>query len=235
MKLLKNIYMKKAGVLLLLSLLLPVLLSISGCIDDSSDPKTVYGSGHLVSEMRPAANFTTIEMNGAISLILVPGDTLGVRIQSDDNIISLVETTVIDGKLSITSPKGSYSGITVNAYVCCKSLQKIIGNGTAAITTPDPLNFTSISIEGAGATSVTLKGKTQKQELVLSGASHVDNSALECNETSVILNGAGNVVVQSLVKLNAVISGMGVIEYIGDPTDIKQTINGSGSIVKRAR
>jgi len=65
---------------------------------------------------------------------------------------------------------------------------------------------------------------------MLSGAGSFDAYALQSDKCEISLSGVDNARVNVREELDATITGLGNIEYIGDPEHITRTITGLGNI-----
>ena len=75
------------------------ILAVAGCGESSS--RSVEGSGHVVTEQRPLAAFQQVELEGEGHLIIGPDEPAALEVRTDDNLMALVDTKVVDGKLVI--------------------------------------------------------------------------------------------------------------------------------------
>ena len=90
-----------------------LLMAISACSVISVDLNAVKGSGTLASEVRQVAEFTEVELAGSADVEVTVGGEQKVVVEADDNILPLVETNVVNGRLVIrikpnNSPLCSY-------------------------------------------------------------------------------------------------------------------------------
>jgi len=71
----------------------------SGCSDKNSVSNTdqIVGSGKLVSENRTVAPFTGIQLVGAGDVIITQDSVQSLTVETDDNIVGLLSTTVENG------------------------------------------------------------------------------------------------------------------------------------------
>jgi len=226
--------MKLKFINLLFAAGLAVLLTVfGGCYDHGTDNQRIYGSGDLVSENRPASSFTSVSVEGSAEVQLLPSDTESLRIEADDNIIDKVITEIEDGTLHIYLEKGSYTNITVRAYVSMKKLESLSCSGSASFETKKPFDMDEFRCRINGSSSVKISGRANKEAIEISGTGNVSNYNLEASEAKVTISGAGNVQVTVKDKLEAVISGTGNITYDGNPQVVNQKIFGVGAINKR--
>ena len=90
----------------------------------------------------------------------------------------------------------------------------------------------SLECEFSGASSVKLRGKANKLDLDLSGAGSVNAYDLVANIVKSETSGAGSIRVNAKKEIYAEVSGVGSIRYKGNPTVVKTSKSGFGSIRK---
>ncbi|MCK4608409.1 MAG: DUF2807 domain-containing protein [Gammaproteobacteria bacterium] len=88
----------------------------------------------------------------------------------------------------------------------------------------------AIYINGAGKAVIKGKEKTKYLTIGLHGSSLVNARNLVAKEVKVIIYGSGIITIHATQKINAEITGSGIIQYFGHPTQIEQKINGSGKV-----
>jgi len=209
------------------------LLAIAGCLDHGTDDQRIYGSGNLISQNRPVRDFSAVSVEGSADVQLIPSETTALSIEADDNIIDKVITEVENGKLHIYLEKGSYTNITVKAYVSMKKLEGIECKGSASFVTSKPFTMDYIKCLVNGTASIKLSGTANKEVIEINGTGNISNYALEAREAVVNISGTGAVQVTAIDKLDATISGTGSIIYAGDPPVVNQKIFGVGSITRK--
>ncbi len=77
-----------------------------------------------------------------------------------------------------------------------------------------------------------MDGKADEQEINILGSGTYQAQNLRSKESTIDVAGAGSAVVNVSEELDAEISGVGSVEYIGDPT-VKQDVNGAGQVSKQ--
>ncbi len=76
-----------------------------------------------------------------------------------------------------------------------------------------------------------MDGKADEQEINILGSGTYQAKDLESKVVKINVAGAGSAIVNVSEELDAEISGVGSVEYIGDPT-VKQDVNGAGQVGK---
>src|ERR1039458_3457586 len=88
--------LKFAGILL--SAFLLTLLALSGCDRAGS---SMNGSGTLIDQDVKLSDFTGVNVTGPFNADLVQTDSFQVIVNTDENLISRVETSLDDGILTV--------------------------------------------------------------------------------------------------------------------------------------
>jgi hypothetical protein len=94
------------------------------------------------------------------------------------------------------------------------------------------LDTPSVSVVIGGSGTVSLLGNANRQNIRIDGAGLFEGTNLDGEEAVVYIGGSANAYVNVSDKLDASITGSGVITYGGDP-QLTREITGSGAIVKR--
>lgn len=218
--------------LISLLVLLAGLVAVSGC--DITGGTTVHGSGHVKSESRPVSGFTQVEFAGVGHLTLAQVGTETLNIQADDNLLPLLTSTVSGGVLHLQQAANTTitSATAINYILTVKSLTgfSLSGAGDAEIAN---LSTSAMKVTVSGAGRLLVSGSAESQDVTISGVGSYDGSGFATKTAKVSLSGTGSAVVEVSDTLDAQVSGVGSVEYIGDPK-VTQHVTGLGSVHKRA-
>ncbi len=220
---------------LFIAALFIVLSLVSGCSDNSSvsNKEQIVGSGKLVSETRAVAPFTGIQLVGSGNVVITHDTVQTLTVETDDNILGLLSTSVENGLLIVSLKDGSYSNITVNIHASMKTVNLLECVGSGQFTTSGSVNTDVITCRITGAGSMTLNGTARSETIEIDGAGEIHNFGLVSSTCSAAISGAGNIEVAVTDELTASIAGSGVITYTGNPPTVHQTISGTGVIKAR--
>lgn len=211
------------------------------------------GSGHVITESRAVSGFHAVNLAGFGELTITQGDTEALTIETDDNLLPLIMTTVDNGVLTIgQDPKnGSFpvspsKSIKYNLQV--KNLDSVQLAGAGTISAPslkgDVLTVTSsgagsinlaqlsgktLNVTLSGTGSIVLSGEVESQTAMLTGLGNLNGADLKSSNASVTVSGAGNATVWATDALNVNISGVGGTSYYGNPK-VTQSVSGVGGI-----
>jgi hypothetical protein len=211
---------------------------------------SVKGSGIAKTESRNISGFSGISVAIPANVTIVQGETEGVSLEGDDNILPLIETVVEDRELQIRfkeknlSVKTSILKLTVNAKTVealsvagsgdmhAASLRaatlkvKISGSGNAIIGN---LAAESLIVSIAGSGNFTAGGKARNVETRIAGSGDMKIGKLEANKVKVAVAGSGDATVWARESLNVSVAGSGDVKYYGD-AKVSQSVAGSGSV-----
>lgn len=191
----------------------------------------VRGSGDLEEDTRTFESFSALEISGAYEVNVIIGDEYKVHISAEDNLIPLIKTKVKGSTLSIYSKKNLRPREDIVITVTTKELEAVESSGASEITATgiDCSRF-SVSLSGAGG--ISLSGKTDVLDISMSGAGNIDSKNLIANDVYISDSGVGDATVYAANILKAEVSGVGNIEYEGNPSKVSSNVSGVGSISK---
>src|SRR5512139_1683147 len=159
--------------------------------------------------------------------------TESLTITTDDNLLQYITTEIRDGKLVIEFKRGvlfdKVKDLTFK--VGAKNLNSLQVDGAANVQGKNiATENLSVMLNGAGA--ITLSGKATEQNVVLDGVGAYNGAELISQRAQVTDNGAGAAVVRVSDQLEAIVNGLGSIEYIGNP-QVTQKVSGIGTVRQR--
>ncbi len=193
----------------------------------------ITGSGVSKTETRDVPAFSKIYIEGAadVKIDVDSAKPQSMTVTADDNILPILETSVKNGTLTVTTkePYSSRNGVKIVLSLAAFDGAKISGSGdlTAANITGKAVDIT---IEGSG--DVKLSGTTDKLSVTIDGSGDVDAFKLAAADAKVQISGAGDVRVNATNNLSAQVNGAGDIVYMGNPNVIKE-INGAGGVRRK--
>ena len=99
--------------------------------------------------------------------------------------------------------------------------------GAVDLTIPLEVELLEINIAGAG--NLELNGNADVVNITVAGAGDISAFDLQARDVNISVAGAGNVDVSVLDNLDATVSGVGRVRYMGNPTVNRQVV-GIGSV-----
>ena len=237
MKALKSIF---SGIIILL--ILSITISCDAKVAKSKSSETVT---------LKLGSYSKIQFDGGYEVVLIQGDEESITIEANKDIIGSIKTSIENNKLHVYYDKDvQHNKILVTLKF--KNIDELEINGAASLKCHQSLNLTSLKLHVAGGATITLPVNIENIELVLDGGTNVDltGKAVKANFK---LNGAGKIDAENLLaenlkveiagagyarvnaskEINAIVSGVGAIEYSGNPAKVKSEVNGIGSVKEK--
>lgn len=237
--------------LLFLALVLIFVVLLSGCTQDSANiiretrDECVTGSGKVIKEPREVDSFTAVKMMGPQANLYVTQDgTNTVRVEAQQNVLDIIETSVTDGVLTISSEtcvNTGFLGSSINIYVTMDDVDSLELYGSGRVIgdteiTSDELslglfgsgkleldvNVTNLTTTLPGSGTFNLKGTATRHDISLIGSGKVNAYSLFTDETEILISGSGSAYVYVSEELRPEITGSGRIHYRGTPNVINR-------------
>jgi len=211
----------------------------------------VNGSGNIKTEHRDVNQFDGVETSGSVDVDIKNGNTAGVEVEADDNVLPYIVTEVHDGILNVHYKSGMYFNNThAKVYITASTLSKLHSSGSADINAIDGikndgdidirvagsgninavLDAPTITASASGSGNLVLKGKTRNFNCQVSGSGDVKCKDLLSENTTVRVSGSGTAQVYASVSLKADAAGSGDIRYSGNPQNPNIHTSGSRSV-----
>ncbi len=221
-------------------------LSLSSC-----DLKYKKGNGNVTLNEHELHEFRKINIGGDYNVKLFKAENNFIRIEADENLMSYINIEEKDSTLFVNSIHNLKSSKGINIEIYYVRLEELnstgfssienIGtlktdrilinlSGAGAIKLDVDTDWIGLNMSGAGA--ITLTGESGKMDCHIAGAGGLQAFGLECIDGKVNISGIGGAEVNVSNKLDAVISGLGGITYIGEPALIEKQVSGLGAVEK---
>lgn len=170
------------------------------------------GSGEIVGETRDVGSFTSIEVSGAVDVVLVvePGADVEVVVNYDDNLLDQIVTRV-EGDTLLVATEGNVS---------------TFGGGRFVSVTTDHLEGISVS----GASDLDGSGELVGYQLDVEGASDVNLRELTAEIVELDVSGASDVRVYASTSVDGEVSGASDVRIYGDPDTVQVDSSGASDV-----
>ena len=205
-----------------------LLCALTGCNFMPAKDK-VRGSGQAKNETRQVAPFKAIEAKCAGTINVTAQGKPGLEISGDDNIVPLIKTEVRDNTLYVTADKDYDPKNKVQINISTPDLARFVFAGAGEATLANIKN-NQLAIVASGAGEVKASGETKEAAVTLSGAGRVDTRDLVAEKAKATSTGVGEMDVYASQQLDASTSGVGVINYYGNPKTVNKHAGGVGTI-----
>ncbi len=210
----------------------------------------VQGSGNISKQNRELGHFTALATSLGGSVEIRIGNTESISIETDDNLLPLIETVIENGTLRIRPVKKDMQlePRTLKIVVQAKTVERIAVGGTGTVDA-DRLHGQKLvfDIGGSGAISVRnleaqsvavslggsgnwkASGNTEQLQVSIGGSGKVQAGQLTARDVQISIGGSGQATVWAKQTLNLSVAGSGDVAYYGDP-QVTKSILGSGSL-----
>lgn len=202
-----------------------IVLFASGC------HMGVKGSGLRRTEKRDVGSFSAIDVSGMLHVEVTCQKPVSLEIEGDDNLLSLIQTEVVNNVLQIKSTKNYHSREPIVVRLSVPSLDRIESTGATRVRVSD-LKNDRFEIHSSGVVNVSATGQTKTLEIDETGAGTIDTHNLRAQSVSVSVSGAAGVDVYASEQLDVTVSGAAHVTYSGDPT-VRKNVSGAGSVNKK--
>jgi hypothetical protein len=210
----------------------------------------VQGNGNIKKQNREIGHFTGVAFSLPGNVELRMGNTESITIETDDNLLPLIETVVEDGTLRIRTIKKN-TGIEtrhLKIVVQAKDIERLALGGSGSIDS-DALKGKKVQIDLGGSGSINVKGveadamsvtlggsgnlkagggATKKLSLSIGGSGEVQLAQIKATDVSVSIGGSGQSTVWATDALSVSIAGSGDVNYYGDPKTSKSVVGSGG-------
>lgn len=206
-------------------LLLPCLAFLPGCIGMTGTP----GSGVSKTETREVEEFHSISHGSIGAVTVTVGQPHSVKVTFDDNLLSMVETKVVDGELKISTSGSFNSKISMDVQVTVPELKSLTISGVGEVKATG-IDSENIRLKLSGVGSLKAEGKTRNLDLSVSGVGNAELKGLEAESAKVVVSGVGNATVYATESVDVQTSGVGGAKVFGNPKDPKIKSTGIGKV-----
>lgn len=209
------------------ALLFAVSCGMCGC-------RGTPGSGKIENVAREVGPFHAIALGGEFDcdITVDPKGVQAVALQADDNLLPLISTNMNGGQLRIGTMTAIAPSRTIHVTIIAKELDALIVSGAGKVRVSG-IRSANFGASVSGAAAVALAGQVTESTIDISGAADVAAFDLLAANATVRLSGAGSAQVFASAKLDARVSGVGSVEFRGNPKIIDKNISGVGSVTAK--
>jgi len=193
------------------SLFIIVAIMIAGLLAQSCTKDRIEGLGEIDTVILQVESFTGIAQEGVSDVHITYGETQEVKVIGHPNIISRIETDVINGVWFIELENGNYSDYELTFYLTIPVLNEV-------------------SSSGSGNIHITQFNNQPELEISLYGSGSFMGYPMQVADCRIQIEGSGECEVNVTETLDAAIKGSGNIYYRGHPR-ITTDIKGSGTLI----
>jgi hypothetical protein len=186
-------------------------------------------------ESRNVGGFEEVELRGIGDLSIRQTGSESLTIEAENDVLPKLESRVVGDRLLLGPESGAdiHTREPIDYELTVKNLSALEVLGAARVEADD-IETARLAVTISGAGNVDTAGEAGQQEIDITGSGIYQAEDLHSKEVEIDIIGAGSAVVNVSEDLDAGISGVGSVEYIGDPA-VKQDMNGAGVVSKRSR
>lgn len=212
-------------------------------------------AGKIVEAYINLDSFDGISNDLVASIVVIQDDCSRIEAEGPERIISVIDASVQEGVLRITSTKDlrmkNRERLTLTVYTptLCRIHQlgvgsircegyfetptmEIINDGVGSVKISD-LHCDLLTVTSNGVGGIDLKGTTRKAIYTSDGVGSIEAYEMLSELTEVSLNGVGSIHCHASQRIDARNSGVGSIRYSGKPRKVNVHSDGIGSIRRR--
>jgi len=191
--------------------------------------RVLDGSGKSSTEKRSVKPFKQIIINTAVDMKFTAGQENSLQISGDDNLLPLIETTVHQGVLTISSKRSFSTHNPVIVTASGPTIEKVNITASSDVQLYS-VNSNELDLEITGSGDLFAQGQVHKLKIAVHGSGDLNLKALQAKKAKVKLTGSGDIELTATDKLIVDITGVGDVTYYGDPATVKKNISGMGDI-----
>ncbi len=217
-------------ILLILALgaLVAVLaIRLSGLFVTTTNPIT--GVGDPAEQDRTSGAFTAISASGGIQVVVGIGPNRAVSLTAQRNLLPLIHTDVIEGRLTITiDAPGITTTKSVLVRVTVPVLTRVSLDGGATGTME--LDTDVLEMALSGGSSMTAIGRASALTLTADGGSTAQLEELHADTANVTVNGGSTVTVAVATTLSGTADGGSTVKLTQKPMTQNVKTNGGSTV-----
>ncbi|UAB80285.1 DUF2807 domain-containing protein [Marixanthomonas sp. SCSIO 43207] len=208
----------------------------------------VNGNGNVVTEERPVSeSFTAIRGSAGLDVFLEQGDEAKIVVEADENLLDIIETEIVEGKLKIGTKENIGRSKAKKVYVTYTSLNTIEASSGADVIANSVVKSENLTLDCSSGSDLevdvfakyVIAETSSGADLKVSGkATNLDASAssgsdlnakdlLVINCTADVSSGA-DITVNVKEKLISETSSGGDVHYYGNPGNVSKNESKSG-------
>jgi len=190
----------------------------------------VQGNKKIITETYPLEHITSIDISLYAQVVIDMADSEEMTITIDENLITLVDREVIDGRLYLSQKEWINPSQDVIIKIGAPDMQMII-QGTHETTTVKNINTSQLSAM-ANVGKIILSGRTDIFN-ASAEVGEIDARNLDAPEVDVNLWSWGTIQLASPTLITGIAKGDGTVTYEGAIPKIKVRTSSGGTVKDR--
>ncbi len=217
----------------------------------ATNAQTIKGNGKIKTEVRQVSGFNRVVVQGQVELYLSQETTENVKIESEENLVSLFKTSVSDSTLYVFVPSVK-KALKLNVTVAFKDLKQVVLLNEVTLNSEKVSNFDEIeficgdasklnfefkarkcTLKVSDSGNASLRGYTEYLTIYASDETEVNAFDLQADDCTVVGSGYAEISVNAKKNLGVTISGNSNLYYMGEAKIWQRNFTSSGLITKR--
>jgi hypothetical protein len=213
--------------------------------------KSVSGSGRLAQDKRAVTGFHALAVSLPGTVTLLQGNSEGVEIEADDNLLPVIEAVVENGELRLRIARGyRLSGSNrIRLTVHARQIDSLSLSGSAELTAPSlqtsrldstiagsgritvsDLRSERLTVSISGSGDFEARGSSQTLEANIAGSGNLRLPRCAVQNATVDIAGSGDATLWVRQALAVSIAGSGDVRYYGEGVSPTTSVVGSGKV-----
>lgn len=210
----------------------------------------VQGKGPLKRQERSIGHFTGLAISVPGDVDVRSGNTEGISIETEEDLLPLIETVVEDGTLQIRSKRHTTIRTRhLKIVVRVRELDRVALTGSADVEV-DQMRAPQVRFDIGGSGEIKVKrvesdkvsvnlggsgelevggGSARDLSVSVAGSGEVDLARMRTDSANVTVAGSGDAKLWVRNALSLTVAGSGNVEYYGDP-QVSKSVLGSGGM-----
>jgi hypothetical protein len=200
--------------------------------------ETIIGSGNLITQQKDFVDFSAIEVSNAFHVEISQSSFYSISVTADDNVIDYVEVSKTGNALNVGMKIGSFQSTTLHVEIEMPEIDSLVLSGATKgaikdFSSSEPffvelsgasslemadMDVGDFDVEISGASTLTAEGSGNNLLSIVSGSSNMDLTNFAVTNGELSISGASQATVNLDGTLDAVVSGVSTLYYIGEPT-----------------
>jgi hypothetical protein len=192
---------------------------------------SIAATAHAEDQVRSVPAFTSISVQGPISVTVDAGKAQSLTMRGDARFIQDVTSEVVNGELRLRTREKknvSWKG-DPRVVISMPALRAVDVEGAGEISL-NRIRGERLDVTYRGAGRMGINGDVKTFSMKAEGVGEVDAKALAANDVDLSFRGIGDVKVTARNRLDAVVEGMGNVTYYGKPRTVNKSASGIGSV-----
>ncbi len=212
------------------------MLFLVSCAYDIDYKGGIKGNGIILKENRKVVgDFDTVVASENLKVWVSQADEFSITVEADENIITLIDTNIKDGKLYLQTHE-NIGRATKKVYVSLPNVSALISSTGSILQTQNIIKGDSLLIDastgsflnakiyvnkviinGKEGTKLSVSGEAHKTSIDISSGSNMDAKELQTINCLAKVSYGGSVKIKVSKSLIADANTGGNISYIGNP------------------